>query len=628
MSAVPGRTGRASSRQSETGGGNTMGYANHVGRVGALAVALGIGAAVASTAGMAWAQDEGGDPGSQSQDSTPAGDPAPEAAGENPGGGGGDLGPGDPPSQPVGETQPEETGTTGLTTTTGGDSPTVTISSSGGSLTSNVFRQLRGEAAPPAEESHPHVPQQQPVAVTRAAKPMTMAIHPTEPAMDMDMPDMDPAMDMPGMHDGMDMHHMQFVPISSLGELFSVSRRTEDEKMMLNKRLSATLMPGLFLETMPMDDGPDMLVYNDLSDFVWNMAMPMPMGCGGMDMPGMPGMDMDCGMSMSMKVDCEGGMDMSGMAGMDMDCDSMDHSMTPMMLVTAQGEVKPAEAMGHAGHDMGSMPAEAMPGHDMSAMPAESMPAGHDMSNMPAEAMPGHDMSNMPAESMPPGHDMSNMPAESMPPGHDMSNMPGHDMSDMPPPAVIPDNDTTPPNVALGSDPVHNDGDVRFAQHMVPHHSQAVEMIDIILAKPDLDPRVRDLALKIKADEVPEISAMKGWLKLWGNPAMLPNPHGTHGILSAAEIAQLKAAPGAAAGILFLKEMISHHEGAIAASEVQIGEGKNRPALTLAESIVEQQKADIVLMKSYLASPGQPAAPAPKPVPAPGSGIGAHAGQT
>src|SRR5690242_15194487 len=32
-----------------------MGYARHVGRVGALAVALGIGAAVATTPGMAWA---------------------------------------------------------------------------------------------------------------------------------------------------------------------------------------------------------------------------------------------------------------------------------------------------------------------------------------------------------------------------------------------------------------------------------------------------------------------------------------------------------------------------------------------------------------------------------------------
>jgi hypothetical protein len=32
-----------------------MGYAKHVGRVGALAVALGVGVAVASTPGVAWA---------------------------------------------------------------------------------------------------------------------------------------------------------------------------------------------------------------------------------------------------------------------------------------------------------------------------------------------------------------------------------------------------------------------------------------------------------------------------------------------------------------------------------------------------------------------------------------------
>ena len=64
-----------------------MGYAKYVGRVGALAVALGIGAALVSTGpGMAWAQDEGGDPGSQSQDSTPPGetpgDPTPEPGGD------------------------------------------------------------------------------------------------------------------------------------------------------------------------------------------------------------------------------------------------------------------------------------------------------------------------------------------------------------------------------------------------------------------------------------------------------------------------------------------------------------------------------------------------------------------
>ena len=39
-----------------------MGYAKHVGRVGALAVALGIGAAVATTPGVAWAEGDGNPP--------------------------------------------------------------------------------------------------------------------------------------------------------------------------------------------------------------------------------------------------------------------------------------------------------------------------------------------------------------------------------------------------------------------------------------------------------------------------------------------------------------------------------------------------------------------------------------
>jgi len=143
-------------------------------------------------------------------------------------------------------------------------------------------------------------------------------------------------------------------------------------------------------------------------------------------------MDMPMAMNMNMGVDCEGGMDMSGMAGMDMGCDSMDHAMTPVMLVTAQGAVKPAATPGHdmgsmsmPGHDMGSTPAGAMPGHDMSAMPAGSTPAGHDMSSMPAGSAPtGHDMSSMPpAGSGHTGHDMP--PAGSGHPGHEMPDAGG-----------------------------------------------------------------------------------------------------------------------------------------------------------------------------------------------------------
>ncbi len=64
-----------------------------------------------------------------------------------------------------------------------------------------------------------------------------------------------------------------------------------------------------------------------------------------------------------------------------------------------------------------------------------------------------------------------------------------------------------------------NDADVAFAQGMIPHHEQAIEMADIAL-----DPtvgasaEVRDLATRIKGAQDPEIAMMSGWLTTWGQP--------------------------------------------------------------------------------------------------------------
>ena len=51
----------------------------------------------------------------------------------------------------------------------------------------------------------------------------------------------------------------------------------------------------------------------------------------------------------------------------------------------------------------------------------------------------------------------------------------------------------------------HNAADVMFAQHMIPHHQQAIEMSDILLAEQGVDPRVSELATQIKAAQGPEI---------------------------------------------------------------------------------------------------------------------------
>jgi len=160
----------------------------------------------------------------------------------------------------------------------------------------------------------------------------------------------------------------------------------------------------------------------------------------------------------------------------------------------------------------------------------------------------------------------------------------------------------------------HNDADVMFVAHMIPHHEQAVGMSDVVLAKQGIDPRVTDLATDIKAAQGPEIKQMQDWLGQWGNPPMPPmatqEGHGGHdmdgmsgdgmGMMSDEEMTALKNANGVEAGRLFLTGMITHHEGAIAMAQNEIEGGKFVPAVELARAIVKTQQQEIDTMKGIL----------------------------
>ena len=61
--------------------GTPMGYARHIGRVGALAVTLGVGAAIANAPGIAYADTTGAEAGGETQTKTTSTDPASPAAG-------------------------------------------------------------------------------------------------------------------------------------------------------------------------------------------------------------------------------------------------------------------------------------------------------------------------------------------------------------------------------------------------------------------------------------------------------------------------------------------------------------------------------------------------------------------
>ena len=168
----------------------------------------------------------------------------------------------------------------------------------------------------------------------------------------------------------------------------------------------------------------------------------------------------------------------------------------------------------------------------------------------------------------------------------------------------------TTPASAAASAATFDDADVTFAQSMIPHHQQALQMAAIADGRAS-DARVKDLGVKIKAAQQPEINTMNEWMTAWGKPAPMPGmstsaPGMDHmsmpGMMSDADMAKLMGAKGAAFDKLFLTMMISHHEGAIAMAQQETAQGSNPDAKALAQKIITDQRAEIASMKEILTS--------------------------
>lgn len=149
-----------------------------------------------------------------------------------------------------------------------------------------------------------------------------------------------------------------------------------------------------------------------------------------------------------------------------------------------------------------------------------------------------------------------------------------------------------------------NDADVMFAQMMIPHHEQAVEMADVILDKEGIDEGVLALATDIKAAQQPEIEQLQGWLEEWGADSATESMEGMDhggGMMSDEDMQSLDAATGAEASRLFLEQMTMHHEGAIEMAQDEVDNGQNVDAIELAQTIVDTQTAEIATMQELLA---------------------------
>lgn len=150
----------------------------------------------------------------------------------------------------------------------------------------------------------------------------------------------------------------------------------------------------------------------------------------------------------------------------------------------------------------------------------------------------------------------------------------------------------------------HNDADVAFAQGMIPHHEQAVEMAQLAASNAE-DDRVKDLAGRIEAAQSPEIEELRGWLESWGEPEDPAGMgHDTGAGMSEEDMAALESASGPDFDRMFLEMMVEHHRSAVEMAETEIADGQFPDAVELAGAIKAAQEAEIEEMQSLLAELG------------------------
>ena len=214
----------------------------------------------------------------------------------------------------------------------------------------------------------------------------------------------------------------------------------------------------------------------------------------------------------------------------------------------------------------------------------------------------------------------------------------------------------------------HTEADVRFMQHMIVHHAQAVEMGELIEARTD-HRGVTLIGLRIALTQASEMDMMSRWLRERGEPvedenlhhghhhahhgghsshAMHGEGHGAHaghgdhgmhdghgdhamhaddhgapdapvdpreiplmpGMLSPAQMDRLAAAEGAQFDRQFLEGMIVHHQGAIDMVESLLsvpGSGEDPQLSEFLSHVVSDQSAEILRMRNMLSELPDPA---------------------
>ena len=165
------------------------------------------------------------------------------------------------------------------------------------------------------------------------------------------------------------------------------------------------------------------------------------------------------------------------------------------------------------------------------------------------------------------------------------------------------------PELGATAGPGFTVADVRFMQHMIGHHAQALQMTAMAPGQGASEAVLR-LAQKIDISQRDEIAMMKRWLE--ERRQAVPgeaHSHGTMmpGMLTAEQLAQLGAARGREFDRLFLTFMTRHHEGALQMVRELFrtpGAGQDPDLFRFVTDVDADQRDEILVMERMLHAAG------------------------
>jgi uncharacterized protein (DUF305 family) len=151
--------------------------------------------------------------------------------------------------------------------------------------------------------------------------------------------------------------------------------------------------------------------------------------------------------------------------------------------------------------------------------------------------------------------------------------------------------------------------DIDFMQGMIMHHSQAVEMTDLLRTR-TRNKDLQALGKRISISQSDEMKYMKQWLEDRGQPASMEHGHMKMdsmplmpGMLTPKQMKALEQATGPAFDHLFLTGMIQHHTGALIMVRDLFnipGAGQDAVLFDFATDIDNTQRAEISIMRGML----------------------------